>query len=118
MMSSEALLAHAYQLANDNGISVIPTWAVDLECDDCPCGASTHLLDRPMVWVSETPNTAESYLVFLHELGHHLAVGADPGNVELWREESAWGWAEEKSIIPITPHLRAFIERRLDSYRD
>lgn len=124
---SPLLADHVEELAQELGVIVIPPWVVSLseECDLAPCGAAGFLSfadehggGLPVIWVSEEPHTAEPYLVALHELGHHATPEPGPCSSELEREERAWLWAEQQSVVPITPRLRAFIERRLDSYRD
>jgi hypothetical protein len=118
---------HVQQLADELGVIVIPSWVGELadECDLLPCGAAgeIHFEDEhggalPVIWVSEEPSTAEAYLVALHELGHHATPAPGPCSELIEAEERAWLWAEQHALIPITPHLRAFIEGRLDSYRD
>ena len=123
---SPELERHVHQLAREMGVVVIPSWAVEYVSEDCdePCGAAGELWAEfgqdglQMIWVSVDPVTAEAYLVALHELGHHAVPEPGPCSDELEREERAWLWAEQQSLIPITPHLRAFIERRLETYRD
>lgn len=113
---------HVEELARELGVIVIPSWvgSLDEECDLTPCGAAGELIfdehggSFPTVWVSQELTTAEPYLVALHELGHHAAGSLDP----FTNEVLAWTWAEEHSLLPITPHLRAFINERLETYRD
>jgi hypothetical protein len=112
---------HVEALAKELGVFIIPPWVGSFaEADEFPAGAAGHIemgedLGAPIIWVSEEPTTAEPYLIALHELGHH-ATGTQ-GLADIVGEALAWQWAEEMSLIPITPHLRAFIERRLESYR-
>jgi hypothetical protein len=143
-MPSYELSEHVEELAREMGVVIIPPWVGSFdEADEFPAGAAGHIeiggeSGPPIIWVSEEPTSAEAYLVALHELGHHARPapiccgGGGPnrddsgcpscpdthGGERLNGETLAWQWAEGKSRIPITPHLRAFIERRLDSYRD
>jgi hypothetical protein len=119
-MPSYELSEHVEELAREMGVVIIPPWVGSFdEADEFPAGAAGHIeiggeSGPPIIWVSEEPTSAEAYLVALHELGHHATTEDDFGTAE----DNAWWWAEGKSRIPITPHLRAFIDRRLDSYRD
>lgn len=122
-MPAYDLNAHVEALARELGVLIIPPWVGSLAEDvvDFPAGAAGFIefegeTGSPIIWVSEEPTTAKAYLVALHELGHH-ATGTG-GLADIIGEALAWEWATTKSLIPITPRLRAFIERRLDSYRD
>lgn len=116
---SPELGEHVEELARELGVIVLPSWAANVECDESPCGASGEIVFEesgiadPIIWVSEEPTTAEAYLVALHELGHHVAASFDA----FTNEVLAWTWAEEHSLVPITPHLRNFIDERLETYR-
>jgi hypothetical protein len=128
-MPSYELGEHVEELARELGIIIIPPWVGSLaeEATDLPAGAAGEMALEdgggfPVIWVSEEPTNARAYLVALHELGHHATAGKPvmnrlTGHV-IEGEERAWLWAESKSLIPINAHLRTFIERRLDSYRD
>lgn len=121
-MSAPELEAHVEELARDLGVVVIPDWAGAIHADtEIRGGAGELRLEdgeiQPVIWVSQPLDSAEPYLLALHELGH-LAAHSSVRIEVLASEEKAWAWAESKSLIPITPRLRAFIERRLDSYRD
>jgi hypothetical protein len=127
-MSAAALGEHVEDLAAKLGVVIIPSWVGSFaEADEFPAGAAGFIeigdeQGAPIIWVSEDPTSAEPYLVALHELGHHANPPLDLDGTEtpsrLQAEELAWAWAEGVSVIPITPRLRKFIERRLNSYRD
>lgn len=125
-MAAAALAEHAEELARDLDVIVIPDWAGAIHADtELRGGAGELRLEggdtQPVIWVSAPLDTAEPYLLALHEMGHHANPTLDAEGTQepsrLQAEELAWAWAEGMSLIPITPHLRAFIERRLDSYR-
>lgn len=56
-----------------------------------------------------------SYLVALHELGHHLAPRAMTGT-RLVRESAAWSWAIENARFEPTPGARRSALRALYGY--
>lgn len=121
-MPAYELGEHVEELARSLGVIVIPDWAGAIHADtEIRGGAGELRLEdgeiQPVIWVSAPPDSAEAYLLALHELGHH-ARGIATGLPLSWSEEAAWDWAEAQSLIPVTPRLRDFIERRLDSYRD
>ena len=56
-----------------------------------------------------------SYLVALHELGHHLAPRAMSGT-RLVRESIAWGWAIANARVQPTPGARRSALKALYGY--
>lgn len=110
------LADHIAELAEELGVLIWDEWEGD--CEDVPCGAAGTLTlggdTQPVILLSDPPITPESYLVALHELGHHATRDEDEFN----RELRAWLWAVEHARIDLDlAGAYDLIIRRLETYR-
>lgn len=116
---AEVMRTHIDQLADDLDIDVLVFWPAGMECER-PCGAYAYVGrfgeddEVPIIILSDPPIHAASYLVALHELGHHVTYADN----ELEREQAAWAWARETSLIEVEAEHEAFIATRLETYID
>ena len=113
-------LEHIRTLAADLGVTVF----VCLNCEEpVQWGLATMGNDdEPVVFLGALPDDLGTYLVALHELGHH----ADPDwgrGLKLDREAYAWQWAMQQFTDAIGYHASKWvaaadvIRHHLDLYR-
>lgn len=105
---------HVQQLARDLDVKV---W-VCIGCDGEPYGETVwHIEDgvvtSRLVTLTTTPDTLESYLVALHELGH-IATGRMKYRLD--SEAEAWWWALRTMQAPPALGVWAVVYDRLSSY--
>jgi hypothetical protein len=96
------MLEHVLTLLVDNEIAV--NWVYQI--DDCEAYSTE---DSPVVEICR-PFNRSKYLLALHQLGHHLAIGSE--NIYL-DEVEAWRWAFKESRVAISPVSFRVVEKSI-----
>lgn len=103
------LHSNILHLAHEHDVEV---WT----CQNCTDDVYGEAIESErIIRVNRPINDEASYLVALHELGHHAGTHSW-GSLKLDQEASAWLWAIDQSIIRLRPEDWQVILESLESY--